>query len=309
VSPRLELVDWSVTLGGAHLVDRASLSLGPGRVLGLVGESGSGKTQTARSVLDLAAPGSQVSGQLFLDGVPVPPGARARLRGRQVSLMPQEPLSALNPVRTVGAQLKEALAVGGSPTTDAEATLRLERVGVNDAAARLRAFPHQLSGGLRQRVLLACALAPGPRVLIADEPTTALDATLRARLLELLRSLARDQGLSVLLISHDLSAVRAACDDLAVLYAGRLVERGPAAAVLAQPRHPYTAALLAARPSLGHPGRVLAGQLPSPSEMLPGCRFAPRCPRAQADCQAHSPALAPGPEAVACHHPEPGSNG
>lgn len=275
-----------VELAGQLLVRDFSIALTPGRVHAVVGESGSGKTISALAVLGLAPEDAVVTN---------------RPEANHVAMVLQEPLSALNPVLSVGSQLLETLSVHGQPS--ARALELLAEVGIEDGAQRLRSFPHQLSGGQRQRVAIACALAANPRVLIADEPTTALDASTRNVVLELLRRLARDRGLAVWLITHDLHAVRHASDDVTVMYAGSVVEQGATSSVLAAPRHPYTAALLAANPAAhaaGAPLPTIPRAVPLASEVISGCRFHPRCSRAQSKCSTESPALLDG---VACFYP------
>ncbi|MFT3707462.1 MAG: ABC transporter ATP-binding protein [Archangium sp.] len=275
----------SVVLDGVPLVSDFELSIEPGEVHAVVGESGSGKTIAALSVLGLEPRGAVCSGTI---------SSRER-----VVMVLQEPLSALNPVLTVGNQLIETLVVHRQPRELAVKLLR--EVGLPDAEASLKAYPHQLSGGQRQRVSIACALAANPLVLIADEPTTALDATMKHVILKLLRTLAAERKLAVWLITHDLLSVREACDRVTVMYAGRVVESGRAAEVLTAPRHPYTAALLASTPAATAAATrlpVIEGQLPRPGEVVSGCRFHPRCPRKIDRCVTESPSYAGG---VACH--------
>jgi oligopeptide/dipeptide ABC transporter ATP-binding protein len=223
----------------------------------------------------------------------------------------QEPMSALNPVLTIGSQIAEGLQVHarlGRSAALAKAVELLAVVGVPDPQSRSRAYPHQLSGGLRQRALIAAALSCDPKLLIADEPTAALDVTVQAQILSLLRTLERERGLGLLLITHDLGAVSAACDDVAVMYSGRIVEQGPVTEVFSSPRHPYTAALLKARPSLesrGRPLEVLRGQVPSPIDRIEGCRFRSRCDRAVEACALKVPhaAKADSVRRFECHNP------
>ena len=293
--------------GGPVLVDGVSFTLSPGRMLGLVGESGCGKSLTALSLIDLLPPGvERTSGAVRLLGQPL----TAADRGKQIAMVFQEPAAALNPVITIGAQISETLEVNlglSRPAARTRAIELMRAVGIADAVERFGAWPHQLSGGMRQRVLIAAAIACDPRVLIADEPTTALDVTVQAQILALLGELKASRGLAVLLITHDLGVVAEACDDVAVMYAGRLVERGPVDAVLLRPRHPYTAALLAARPGLATRGRPLdaiAGSVPAPGNRPQGCAFVERCPRGLPVCLAVDPLLPPGDDAAfACHNP------
>ncbi|HEY3450836.1 MAG TPA: ABC transporter ATP-binding protein [Myxococcales bacterium] len=304
--------------GGRLAVDDVSLSLDRGGALGLVGESGCGKTMLALGILRLLPPGVRVvGGQVLLDGrdlVPLPEVELRAVRGRRIAMVFQEPLTSLNPVFTIGEQVAEAVRAHrrlGRAEAHARAVEALAAVGIADPERTARAYPHQLSGGMRQRAIVAMALSCEADVLLADEPTTALDATVQAQLLALLERLRAERKMALLLISHDLPVVSRVCDEVAVMYAGRVVERGPAAALLKDPRHPYTEALGKALPPaeprppgsprpplLAIPGRV-------PDEPLPGCSFAPRCPRASPECSSARPALrelAPG-RSVACIHP------
>jgi oligopeptide/dipeptide ABC transporter ATP-binding protein len=301
-------VDRLVTSRGqTALVDGISFSLSPGRMLGLVGESGCGKSLTALSIMGLLPTGvERTSGEVRLLGAPI----SAADRGRQVAMVFQEPATALNPVLTIGAQIAETLQVHlklSRAAAKAKGVELLRAVGIADAAERFDAWPHQLSGGMRQRVLIAAAIACDPRVLIADEPTTALDVTVQAQILALLSELKRQRGLAVLLITHDLGVVAEACDDVAVMYAGRLAERGTVNDLLLHPRHPYTGALLAARPGLATRGRdleAIAGAVPPPELRPTGCAFADRCSRALPVCVTIQPTLPPGDApGFACHHP------
>ncbi len=300
-----------VVLDGHALVEDFSIELEPGRVHAVVGESGSGKTLSALAVLGLLPDGATTRGSAVRGGVELL-AAAAPVRRAGIAMVLQEPLSALNPVLSVGAHLLETLHFSPSPPAGERVGVRgsepRERalslwaeVGLPSGEDRLRMFPHQLSGGQRQRVSIACALAASPQVLIADEPTTALDASMRGVILMLLRKLARERSLAVWLITHDLHAVRGASDEVTVMYAGRVVEHGPTAGVLESPRHPYTVALLAsnlAGAKVGVPLPTLAGSVPLASEQISGCRFHPRCPRMIDRCKVDRPALVAG---VACH--------
>ncbi len=290
---------------GPALVDDVSFTLAAGRVLGLVGESGCGKSLTAFSVMGLLPQGVKVTGgEVRLLGRPLV----AADRGKQIAMVFQEPALALNPVFTVGAQIAETLKVHlklDRRTTRSRAIDLMRAVGIADANERFDAYPHQLSGGMRQRVLIAAAIACDPKVLIADEPTTALDVTVQAQILALLCELKLNRGLAILLITHDFGVVAEACDDVAVMYAGRLVERAPVNQLLLHPRHPYSAALLAARPGLATRGKSLeaiAGIVPPPGSRAQGCSFADRCPRALVLCVNVRPVLASG-DGFACHNP------
>ncbi|HEY1086046.1 MAG TPA: ABC transporter ATP-binding protein, partial [Archangium sp.] len=290
-----------VELGGRALVEDVSLELKPGRVHAVVGESGSGKTLSALAVLGLLPEGAVASGSARFEGKELLT-ASSRERRAGFAMVLQEPLTALNPVIRIGDQLEETLEAHGQVATRKRCIELLTEVGLPEPDSRVRHYPHQLSGGQRQRVAIACALAASPKVLIADEPTTALDASLRGVILRLLQSLARSRSMAVWLITHDLFAVRGASDDLTVMYAGRVVEHGLTEQVLASPRHPYTAALLRSNPAAtprGQPLPTLEGTTPGPAEVIPGCRFNPRCERAQAKCLEVRPELTD----VACHFP------
>jgi oligopeptide/dipeptide ABC transporter ATP-binding protein len=299
--------------GPIPVVEDVSLHLERGEVLALVGESGCGKSMTAFSLLRLVPkPGRVTRGSVQLDGHDVLslsiPELRA-IRGRDAAMIFQEPMTSLNPVQTVGVQVVEAIrlhervsrAAARSRTVDL-----FERVGIPDAAARFDAYPHQLSGGMKQRVMIAMALSSQPKLLIADEPTTALDVTIQAQILELLRELQRESGMAILLITHDLGIVNELADRVAVMYAARLVEEGTREAILGAARHPYTRGLLASMPALarrGEPLTEIPGTVPAPEEWPPGCRFASRCPRAIARCPSELPedfAMADG-HLVRCH--------
>jgi peptide/nickel transport system ATP-binding protein len=274
-------------------VDQVSFTVGAGETLGLVGESGSGKSVTALSILRLVEPPGRIaSGRIRFRGrdlVGLPEREMRALRGAAVALVFQEPMTALNPVFTIGSQLEETLAVHGRATGPAARRQAVELLGavrMPDPERRLGEYPHQLSGGLRQRALIAMALACRPALLIADEPTTALDVTVQAEILDLLREMKARFGLSLLLITHDLGVIAETADRVAVMYAGRLVEEAPVRALLRDPRHPYTRALLASVPD-GRPGtplKAIPGTVPSLGALPPGCAFAPRCPDRFAPC-------------------------
>jgi oligopeptide/dipeptide ABC transporter ATP-binding protein len=285
-----------------------------GRTLCIAGESGCGKSVTALSVMGLLADSARVvSGRILFRGrdlVPLPPAERRRLRGREMAMVFQEPLTALNPVLPVGAQVAEVFRIHGTAGARAarERALALfEQVRIPDAARRFEEFPHQLSGGMKQRVTIAMALAHRPALLLADEPTTALDVTIQAQVLNLLAELQREIGMAMVFVTHDLAVVAQIADEVAVMYAGRVVERAPVAELFERPAHPYTQGLLAARPRPGqtrHDGTPLPairGTLPPLGQRAAGCAFRDRCPRAEARCAQQQPALravAPGHEAA-----------
>jgi oligopeptide/dipeptide ABC transporter ATP-binding protein len=289
-TPRHELV----------AVDGVDFEVRAGEVLGLAGESGSGKSLTLRSILRLVKPPARVGGEVLWRGRDIlrmnEPEVR-RVRGGEIAMIFQEPMSALNPVLTVGAQILENL----EEHTDLDAGARrlraielLDLVGIPAAKSRIEDYPHQFSGGMRQRAMIAIALASNPKLLLADEPTTALDVTIQDQILKLILRLRRDLNMSVVLVTHDLGVIAQTCDRLAVMYAGRVVEAGPVAGIFAQPRHAYTLGLLDSVPrggALREPLRSIAGQPPSLSERLPGCAFAPRCQFVVAQCSAAKPPL------------------
>ncbi|MGH0038051.1 MAG: ABC transporter ATP-binding protein [Myxococcota bacterium] len=305
--------EFPVDGGRAPIVDSVSFSIERGEVLALVGESGCGKSMTALSVMRLVPrPGVVVRGSVELDGRELRylsiPDIR-QVRGNQISMIFQEPMTSLNPVTRVGDQVVEAIRLHESVDRAAARRRTLElfdRVGIPDPEQRLDAFPHELSGGLKQRVMIAMALSTRPQLLIADEPTTALDVTIQAQILELLEELRRDLGMAILLITHDLGIVNALSDRVAVMYAGRVVEEGERASVLGRARHPYTQGLLRSMPALGRPGHRLdeiPGVVPQPSEWPAGCRFASRCTRVMDVCEGTLPGFTELGEGhrVACH--------
>lgn len=287
--------------GVVHAVDGVSLDLERGEVLGLVGESGCGKSALAMSVPRLLPmPPARIAAEsLALDGVELAtltPERMRALRGRRIGVIFQEPMTALSPLHRVGAQIEEAILLHERlPRREARARALdwLERVGIPEPAQRARAWPHELSGGMQQRVMIAMALAHDPDLVIADEPTTALDVTLQAQVLELMRRLRREHS-GLLLITHDMGVVSEMATRVAVMYAGEIVELAPAGDLFAEPRHPYTRALLAAMPSeatRGRPLPAIPGQVPSPLAWPAGCRFRERCPLAFARCGREHPAL------------------
>ncbi len=318
--PLLEVEGLSVGFhtddGFVRVVEDVSLSLAGGQTLGLVGESGCGKSVTAQTLMRLLPmpPARIEAGRILLAGEDLVKADERRLsslRGNRVAMIFQEPMTSLNPTFTVGAQISEALELHRD-VSRAEARDRaisgLAEVGIGSPERRYDQYPHQLSGGLRQRVMIAMALACRPALLIADEPTTALDVTVQAQILDLLRQLRDDLGLSVLLITHDLGVVAEMCDHIAVMYAGRIVETGPAAAVLGRPRHPYTSGLLHSSPRgarRGQPLPTIAGTVPPPGARDAGCSFAGRCPRADERCRAQRPPdeAVSAKQRVACWNP------
>jgi oligopeptide/dipeptide ABC transporter ATP-binding protein len=287
----------------AAAVDDVSFHIGHGETLGLVGESGSGKSVTALSIVRLVTPPGRVAaGSILLDGrdlLPLDETAMRQVRGRRIGFVFQEPMTALDPVYTIGAQIEETLRAHGlahGAAARARAVELLNAVRMPDAGKRVNEYPHQLSGGLRQRAMIALALCARPELLIADEPTTALDVTIQAEILDLLRDLRREFNLSVLLITHDLGVVAEMADRVVVMYAGRIAEEGQVRAVLEAPAHPYTRALLASVPT-GQPGirpLAIAGQVPSIANRPAGCAFAPRCADRFADCSQRPPLFGVG---------------
>ncbi len=298
--------------GTAHAVRGVSFSLDRGETLGLVGESGCGKSVTALSILGLlperrarTLEGSSVRfrGEELLTASP----SRLReLRGNRIGMVCQEPMTSLNPVLRVGEQIAETIREHEQGKRDVirrRVVELLDRVGIPEPDVRYNAYPHQLSGGMRQRVMLAIAIACGPDVLIADEPTTALDVTIQAQILDLLDDLQRESGMALLLISHDLGVVSRVADHVAVMYAGRIVERGRVPDLFARPLHPYTQGLLRALPRLDAPPGPLAaipGQVPDAHDQESGCPFAPRCPDVMSRCRVDLPPEFPAPAGSAC---------
>ncbi len=301
----LEVSDLRTTFstddGEFAAVDGVSFGVDAGKTLAIVGESGCGKSVTSLSIMGLiTAPGRIAGGSIRFEGrelVGMDKRALQDLRGNGMAMIFQEPMSSLNPAFTIGAQIVEAL-LRHRPLTRAQAAERalqmLERVHIPAPAQRFHEYPHRLSGGMRQRAMIAMALACEPRLLIADEPTTALDVTIQAQILELMHKLQRETGTAVILITHDLGVVAEVADEVVVMYAGRVVERAPVQALFDEPQHPYTVGLLGSIPRLDVEQSRLAsieGQVPDPLSRPPGCRFAERCPFADAHCRAAEPPL------------------
>ena len=304
----------SLGVSGPEILSAVDLTLHSGEVLGVVGESGSGKGMLALSIMGLLPDPIQVrAGQILLQGQDLrslPAAAMRRLRGKDIAMIFQEPMTSLNPVMRVGQQIGEVLRWHGSLRGDAaraEGISLLQRVEMPDAQRQIDAYPHELSGGMRQRVMIAMALAGHPKLLIADEPTTALDVTIQAQILDLVRKLQRDSGMSVLLITHDLGVIAEMSDRVAVMYAGRVVEFGSALDIFDRPSHPYTRGLLASRPKISAGAQWLStieGTVPAVGQMGSGCSFAPRCKLAGDACRQVPPLRQVGPaHQVACVAP------
>jgi peptide/nickel transport system ATP-binding protein len=317
-SPLLDVTDLSVRFetddGTTHAVDRFSFTLGAGEVLGLVGESGCGKSVTMLSLLRLLPPTATVTGHAVFDGRDLLQASRARLReirGKEISFVFQEPMTSLNPSFRVGRQIGEVLrrhlGVGRAEARRRTIDL-LDLVRIPAPARRVDEYPHQLSGGMRQRVMIAMALACDPKILIADEPTTALDVTIQAGILDLMRGIRDRLGTAIVLITHNLGVVADIADRVVVMYAGRKAEEAPVRELFAHPQHPYTIGLLGAIPRRGAERlREIPGLVPSLSEPLPYCAFAPRCPRADDTTRSSVPELREvrPSHLVACFHPGP----
>lgn len=315
--PVLEVRDlathFSTKAGIVKAVDGVSFSLARGEVLGLVGESGSGKSVTGFSLLGLVdPPGRIVRGSIRLEGaelVGLPQDSLRKVRGRRIAMVFQDPMMTLNPVLSIATQMGLALSAHQRlPDRAARARMVdvLARVGIPDPASRLDAFPHQFSGGMRQRVAIAIALLHDPAVIVADEPTTALDVSIQAQILAEMKRLVAELGLALIWISHDLAVVSALSDRVAVMYAGRIVEEGPTRLVLTAPRHPYTRGLLDSLPSRAQPGLDLVqipGQTPSLLRLPEGCPFRPRCGRATDVCAVMPEATGDAVHSARCHHP------
>ncbi|MER8232757.1 ABC transporter ATP-binding protein [Streptomyces sp. NPDC094049] len=318
-APVLEIEDLGVRLDGDRaarpILDGVTLTVRPGETVGLVGESGSGKSVACRSVLGLLPSGAHVSGRVRVAGrdvLTMDRAALAALRTRQVAMVFQDPRASVNPLRRVGDFLTEGLRAAGTPAADATARAveLLGAVGIRDPRGALRRRPHEFSGGMLQRVVIAAALAAEPALLVADEPTTALDVTTQAEIVSLLTRLRAERGTGLLFVTHDLELAAAICDRVYVMYAGRIVETRGADELFDRPRHPYTAGLLACAPSLeagAPPPRPIPGRPVSLAERAPGCAFAARCAHAVPRCTAEVPVLARhGDGLAACHRADEG---
>ena len=311
---RIELPTRRGTLLAA---DDVSFTIGEGEVLGVVGESGAGKSITAAAIIGLLEPPLRLTGgEILLAGSRIdnlPPEAFRRIRGKQIGAIFQDPLTSLNPLYTIGRQLVETIRTH-LPLTDKQAAARaielLQEVGIPGASERFNAYPHQFSGGMRQRVVIALALAANPRLIVADEPTTALDVSTQAQIIGLLKRLCREHGTAVMLVTHDMGVIAETADRVAVMYAGRVAEIGPVRQVVKQPQHPYTVGLMGSIPSIGEDLERLPqidGAMPRLGSTPRGCAFNPRCPKVMERCRVDRPDLLPaGATEAACwlHAPE-----
>jgi peptide/nickel transport system ATP-binding protein len=294
-------VEFPTRRGVLRAIDGISFDIGAGEVLGVVGESGAGKSLTGAAIVGLLEPPGRIAGgRVLLDGKRIdglPPARMREIRGRQIGAIFQDPLTTLDPVYPVGRQLIETMQTH-LRLSDADARRRavawLERVGIPAAAQRVNAYPHEFSGGMRQRVVIALALCAEPRLVIADEPTTALDVSIQAQIIELLKSLTRDHGTSVMLVTHDMGVIAETADRVAVMYAGRIAEIGPVRAVVKQPAHPYTEGLMGSIPWIERKVerlRQIDGAMPRLNAIPPGCAFNPRCPHVFDRCRVERPDL------------------
>jgi peptide/nickel transport system ATP-binding protein len=321
MQPLLELknlrIAFDTEAGEIRPVQDVSLSVYPGQTLAIVGESGCGKSVTALSILRLipSPPGKVLGGEILLEGrdlLQLSESQMRRVRGKDIAMIFQEPMTSLNPVFTVGEQIVEAVRLHQHVTIREAyeiAEQAMHDVGIADPAKRIHEYPHRLSGGMRQRVMIAMALSCQPKLLIADEPTTALDVTIQAQILDLLRSLQEKKGMAILLITHDLGVVAENADAVAVMYASKVVEYAPVNELFDSPKHPYTQGLFRSIPRMGSPGQRLAtipGAVPSPARFPAGCKFHPRCPAVNGDvaCSTVEPPLreVAGKIWAACHH-------
>ena len=334
-------IDFDMASGWIRCLHGVDLNVFHGEILGLVGESGCGKSITCMAVMQLLGPRALVQGNIYYkmqDLLTLDEPHLTQIRGRDIAMIFQDPASSLNPVHTIGRQVMESIvynrfatrldqtyatgeqveASAGKDEGSAGNTVRnkaerlLHRVDIPAARQRLKEYPHQLSGGMNQRALIAMALAGRPQLLIADEPTTALDVTIQAQILELIRNLRKEMGMSIILITHDLSVVAETCNEVAVMYCGRIVEKGSVESIFADPRHPYTRGLLASLPRIDRRAKSLysiPGSVPAPHEMPPGCAFEPRCTVSTNECRKNRPALVKGSDgrSIACVNPQYGA--
>ncbi len=318
----LTVENLSVDIGPARILKGVNFSMEKGETLGFVGESGCGKSITALAIMGLLAEQARVSGRILFDGqdlLTLDDAAMCKIRGRRIAMVFQEPMTALNPVKTIGFQIAEGMRLHlglGRAEAESRAVALLDRVGLPGPRFSPDLYPHQLSGGQRQRVVIAMTMACGPDILIADEPTTALDVTIQARILDLIAEVVEQEGMGLIMITHDLGVVAQTTENLAVMYAGSVVESGTTAEVFSNLAHPYTRGLFAAIPHLAvnealAPGALLPtirGSVPLPTERLPGCAFAGRCDNATSQCRSAIPALLgdqgdQGDHRVACFNP------
>jgi len=316
--PLLRIERLSIDLPGpggpVRVVDDVSFTVAAGRTTGLIGESGSGKTMTATAIIGLLPAGAEVSGRMWWQGrdlVTMSGKERRLLRGHDIAMIFQDPQSALDPTQTIGRQVGEILRLDGMPARQVRRTVidLLGRVGVPDPETRHAQYPHQYSGGLRQRAMVATALAGKPKIILADEPTTALDVTVQARILALLRRIREEEGTAMLLVSHDLRVMAHVADEVVVMYAGRLCEIGGGREVLDHPAHPYTRALVVSVPAVRSKTAIaepLPGSPADPADRPDGCPFHPRCAKAQDRCRVEIPLMRPiaAGRQAACHYPE-----
>jgi peptide/nickel transport system ATP-binding protein len=310
-------VEFNTRRGTLVAVDDLSFEIAPGEVLGVVGESGAGKSITGSAIIGLLEPPGRIAaGEILLEGRRIdqlPADEMRKIRGRKIGAIFQDPLTSLNPLYTIGEQIVETIRTH-LPLDAAAARKRaielLGEVGITAPERRIDYFPHQFSGGMRQRVVIALALCANPRLVIADEPTTALDVSIQAQIIALLRRLCRDHGTAVMLVTHDMGVIAETADRVAVMYAGRMAEIGPVQAVIHDPQHPYTAGLMGSIPSVGQDVERLPqieGSMPRLDAIPPGCAFNPRCPRAFDRCRVERPALLPANRTLAAcwpHAPE-----
>jgi len=307
-------VEFPTRRGTLRALDDVSFSIAAGEILGVVGESGAGKSLTGSAIIGLLEPPGRVAaGEIWLGGQRIdnlPPEAMRQIRGRRIGAIFQDPLTSLNPLFTIGHQISETvqvhLGLGAAAARDRAIQL-LADTGIPAPAQRVDQYPHQFSGGMRQRVVIALALAAQPQLIVADEPTTALDVSIQAQIIALLKRLTKEQGAAVMLVTHDMGVIAEACDRVAVLYAGRVAEIGPVADVIHHPAHPYTVGLMGSIPSMAGERDRLAqidGAMPRLNAIPPGCAFNPRCTQAVAQCRSERPELQPtGRTRAACWQP------